>query len=401
MVAQVEKYRHEIVAYQRQLVAISAVGPANGGPGEMKKASVVEAWLAGMGFSIDRCDAPDERVVGGARPNIIAVLPGATPRIWVISHLDVVPPGSPDLWDGDPHVLRQDGDTIYGRGVQDNNYGILCPIFGLKALRDLAIDPIGQVGLVVVSDEETGSQYGIEYVLNRRLDLFGPNDWIIAPDAGRADSRLIEIAEKSQLWLKIDVRGRQAHASRPHEGLNALKVGARIIDRLAEAVDRYCGQDDLFMPPRSTFEPTMIEPGVSNINTIPGVFTFYLDCRVLPPYDLDQVKTGIRSFVESVAGEHGATAEVWAVQQRAAPEPTAPDSPVVQALKRCVSKVRGIDPVIGGVGGGTVASYVRMRKLPVAAWATIEPCSHQPNEYVRLDNLILDAAVFGCLFAGL
>ena len=58
---------------QARLTACQAVGPENGGQGEAKKAALIEKWLKAMGISdIVHCDAPDERVKGGLRPNFIA-----------------------------------------------------------------------------------------------------------------------------------------------------------------------------------------------------------------------------------------------------------------------------------------------------------------------------------------
>lgn len=55
-----------------------------------------------------------------------------------------------------------------------------------------------------------------------------------------------------------------------------------MIARLGEVTGRYQEEDKMFAPPKSTFEPTRIEPGVENVNTVPGRFVFYLDCRILP-----------------------------------------------------------------------------------------------------------------------
>lgn len=45
---------------------------------------------------------------------------------------------------------------------------------------------------------------------------------------------------------------------------------------------------------------------MDNVNTVPGRFVFYFDCRVLPRYDLDE----ILSTVESILDGRGAELEV-------------------------------------------------------------------------------------------
>lgn len=399
---QVEKYRQEIIDAQRRLVAMPAMSPVSGGQGEMQKALLVEKWLEEMGLAIERIDAPDDRVPGGRRPNIAATFPGGDgPRVWVLSHLDVVPPGSLNLWDSDPWSLREDGDRIYGRGVEDNHSGLVCSLFGLKALMDLGVSPAGQVGLLMVSDEENGSKFGLDYVLERRLDMFGPDDLIVVPDAGRSDSSLIEVAEKSILWLKVEVSGKQVHASRPQRGVNALRAAARMMVAVDEMQERFPLSDPMFSPPGSTFEPTRKEAGVENVNTVPGRDVFYIDCRVVPPYPLEEVESALRARFEELAAEVGAKVSLSAVQKQQAAPPTPADAPVVVALKQAIKRVHQVEAAPGGIGGGTVAAFFRRNGLPAAVWITSQESAHQPNESVSVSTLIKDAQVFALLYAGM
>jgi len=401
LMAQVETYRPQIIEAQRQLVSLPALSPVSGGQGEMKKALLVEGWLRDMGLAIERVDAPDGRVPARVRPNIVATMPGGEgPRIWALSHMDVVPPGSLDLWQSDPWTLRQEGDLLYGRGVNDNHSGLVCSFFGLKALLDLGIRPAGQVGLIMVSDEENGSAYGLDYVLEKRLDLFSPQDLIVVPDAGSQDSRLIEVAEKSIFWLKVEVLGRQVHASRPQTGVNALRAAARMMVAIDEVAKQFPFTDHLFRPPISTFEPTRKEAGVENINTVPGRDVFYIDCRVMPPYSLDEVENALRGRFEEIAAQSGATVSLSVVQKQQAAPSTPADAPVVDALKRAVKQAHQVEAYPGGIGGGTVAAFFRRRSLPAAVWITSSETAHQPNEHISLNTLIKDAQVFALLFAG-
>jgi len=40
------------------------------------------------------------------------------------------------------------------------------------------------MGLVFVADEETGSEYGLEYLLRHHKGLFSPQDLVVVPDWG-------------------------------------------------------------------------------------------------------------------------------------------------------------------------------------------------------------------------
>ena len=179
------------------------------------------------------------------------------------------------------------------------------------------------------------------------------------PDAGSNDGTMIEVAEKSILWLKVTLLGQQGHASRPHKAKNTLRAAAHVIVALDDLQREFPRHNPLFRPPMSTFEPTRKEANVPNINTIPGKNVFYLDCRVLPDYDLAQVIERVRAIATEAAGKFGVTVEVSPVQTLASAPPTAPDAPVVKALQQAIRQVYGREALPQGIGGGTVAAFFR------------------------------------------
>ncbi|MBF0530403.1 MAG: M20 family metallo-hydrolase [Deltaproteobacteria bacterium] len=396
-----ETYTDELVALQSDLVACPALGPDNNGPGEEAKAALLESWLEKIRPDrVFRIDAPDNRVPSGRRPNLVAMFNGTgSGRVWVLSHLDIVPPGEYALWHSAPFILRREGDRLYGRGVEDNHQGIVSSCLAVKALRDEGITPVPSVGLIFVADEETGSAYGLRHILTVRPDLFSPQDLIIVPDSGKENGAMIEIAEKSLFWLKFKVTGRQCHASRPNDGINTLRAASRMIVALDETLPKsFPLKDPLFTIPSSTFEPTRKDANVPNINTIPGEDVFYFDCRVLPNYSLSAVQDEVKHIVQAVAETTGVTVTVEPVQSVQAPPATSPESPVVQALTRAIQTVHGRTAVPMGIGGGTVAAFFREHDLPAVVWSTILDNAHTPNEVALISNHLADAKILAHIF---
>jgi succinyl-diaminopimelate desuccinylase len=333
--ARLDTYSEPVIDLQRELVSRVALGPEVGGVGEGDKAAFLEDILQSWGLKVDNYLAPDDRVPAGARPNLVTYLPGAKPeKVWVLSHLDVVPPGDLTLWTSDPFTLRVDGDRLYGRGTEDDHHGIVMSLMAVKAFLDLGLTPEHTLALALVADEETGNERGLAYLLREQRQLFSERDLIIVPDAGRYDGTMIEVAEKSILWLKLTLLGQQGHASRPEKAKNTLRAAAHVIVALDDLQRDFPRHDPLFRPPLSTFEPTQKEANVPNINTIPGRDVFYLDCRVLPDYDLAQVEARVRAIATAAANRFGVTLKVEAVQTLPSAPPTAPDAPVVKALHR-------------------------------------------------------------------
>ncbi|MBQ8744308.1 MAG: M20 family metallo-hydrolase [Mailhella sp.] len=386
---------------QSRLTSLRGLGPSNGGTGEQDKADYLESWLRSFGIDdIEHVDAPDSRVPSGKRPNLIVRVPGRTEKtLWILGHMDVVPAGEESLWNTDPWTVTRDPadpDLIYGRGVEDNQQAIVCGCMVAAALKEQGITPDLSLGLIFVSDEETGNAYGIQHLLKEK-NFVKEGDLVIVPDSGSEDGGFIEVAEKGILWLKVTVQGQQCHASKPDDGKNALVAAAAIILGTSDIEKAFDARNDLFSPSRSTFTPSKHEANVPNVNTMPGREVFYIDCRVLPCYSLDEVLSAFRKLGSRVAAEYGVTVDVDIQMCEPAAAPTPEDSAVVLSLKKAVKEVLGVECRCGGVGGSTVAVSFRERGIPAAVWAHIFENCHTPNEAARLSFAVGDAQVYASM----
>ena len=390
--------RESIIGLQRALTAVPALGPQNGGTGEWDKAQVLISWLDRLGLGpAEMHAAPDPRVPRGERPNCLVTLPGASDAstFWIMTHMDIVPPGEASLWESDPYGMVVKGDYLVGRGVEDNQQALVASVFAAAAVKELGLKPRRTVKLLFVSDEETGSQMGVQHLLSH-TELFRTQDVALVPDGGCEDGSEIEIAEKSMLWLKFRLRGRQCHASTPEKGINAFLAGSHLVVRLGELATRYPAHDELFSPPISTFTPTKKDANVPNINTLPGEDVFYLDCRILPREDLDEVLQVIREICDAVQRDFGVDITFEAVQRNSSPA-TPADAPFVASLSTAVKQVYGVQPHTVGIGGGTVGAFLRRAGIPTAVWSRVLETAHQPNERCSLPNLMGDALVMALL----
>lgn len=379
----------------RELIPIVAIGPDNGGEGELERCEYLERVVRELGFAeVSRFDAPDGRAKGGVRPNLAAKLFGDRQRtLWVVGHMDVVPPGDRSLWHHEPFSAEFVGDRVYGRGAEDDGQGILLGLCAAKAILEGGLQPDMDLGVLFVSDEETGSVYGAQHVLSH-ADLFGMGDWVLVPDAGSPDGTLLEVAEKGVLWFKVQVFGVQTHGSTPEKGLNANRLGSKLLLTIDEHLhSKYSFVDPLFEPPTSTFEPTKREPNVPNVNTVPGTDIFYFDCRILPKYSVGEVLSEVRSVVERFSREHGVRCSVEVVSREDPSPPTDPNSEFPRRLAASLERVRGLRVKPKGIGGGTVAKYFRAKGIPTVVWMTCDETAHQPDEYARIPNILADTAV--------
>ena len=76
-----DQRQDRVATLQGDLTAFRALGPENGGEGELAKALYIEDCLRACGVSdIRRLDAADPRVPSGLRPNVVARIPGRSSR---------------------------------------------------------------------------------------------------------------------------------------------------------------------------------------------------------------------------------------------------------------------------------------------------------------------------------
>jgi succinyl-diaminopimelate desuccinylase len=396
----VEALKLEMVETLSQLIRVPAVGPENCGEGELSKAEELLKVLSEVAFDrIERYDAVDPRVPSGKRPNLLAYVDGEknARRLWIVTHLDVVPSGEESLWKiTKPFEPKVQGDLIYGRGSEDNGQSLVASVFAAKALKQLGVKLNRTLALAFVSDEEQGSTMGIKHLLSK--DIFREDDLVVVPDHGTPKGDFIEIAEKSILWFKLTTFGKQAHGSLPSKGLNAHRIGMQVALELDRKLhEKYDARNDYFDVPFSTFEPTKKDKNIDAVNIVPGEDTLYFDCRVLPNYNVDEVLADISEVAADFEAKTQAKIQVEVLQKESSPQVLTDDSEIVMLLKQALKQTRGLDARVGGVGGGTCAAFFRQKGIPAVVWSTIDEVPHQPDEYARITNMVEDAKVFALL----
>lgn len=388
-----------VIDLQRNMTCRPAISPETGGKGEYQKAQYLESEIKKLKFDeYIRIDVPDARAEKGIRPNLVVKYHGIdkTKTLWLLAHTDTVPEGDLSLWKTNPFemVLDKDGDTIYGRGVEDNQQAITAALVAARAIMESGKRPPVNLGIIMLADEELGSfLYGIKYIVDNHRDLFGKDDSFIVQDSGDPEGKKLEIAEKNVTWHKFTTIGAQAHASLPSEGNNAFVAGSALAVRLHEALPaKFNKKDTLFNYPFSSFEPTKKEANVPNVNTIPGSDIFYMDSRVLPCYDPKDVEAEIAKIVKSVEDEYKVKIKTELVIKLSS-KATSADAPIVKRYAEAVEKVNGVKAELIGIGGSTFAAAIRNLGLSAVVAATTYEVPHTPNEKSSIKFTLSDAKI--------
>lgn len=217
--------------------------------------------------------------------NLLAGHGSGSPVLWLNSHLDTVkaaPEYTFDPWCGE---VTADG-KILGLGANDAKGSIAAMAAALTAFRAKYPDfDGGRVELVAVCDEETGGE-GLDYVLER----VPPPDAVVV---GEPNRMAVANCCKGFVRAEVKVRGKSAHASRPWQGVNAVRAAAPLIGDLV--ADHGLPEDPLLG--RATHEITMIQGG-EQANALPALVTIGLDCRTTPVFDNGAMERHLTDIVQ-------------------------------------------------------------------------------------------------------
>jgi len=391
----IEKKRDRMVEDLIKICSIPAVNPNFGGNGEYERMQWLMRYFNDNSIPYSVIEVEDNNVKEKKRLNLVVKLDGTDKTektLWFLSHVDTVAAGDLSTWETDPmNPIIKDG-KIYGRGVEDNGQAIICSLYTCLTLLEKGIRAKCNLGFIFVSDEESGSEYGLKALVKK--DIFKPGDEAVVPDSGNHDGSFIEIAEKSILWVKFTVLGKEAHASFPHLGINASSIASHFAVELEDKLKSiFSEKDDLFDPPYSTFEITQKFANVDSPNVLPGKDVFVIDMRVLPTYKLSEVIKEINCLSSIYEYRYKVKIKYEFLQRVDSPEPTSRDSEIVKNLEKSILEY-GVKATVGGIGGGTCAAALREIGIPAVVWSTVDELAHQPNEYTIIDNLVKDTKIF-------
>lgn len=204
------------------LIRIDSQNP----PGSTERiVTFIEGWLGNReGLKISRIVGREPAV------NLVVHLRSETPgsRLVINGHLDTFPVGEERLWSVPALEGRVCGDRIYGRGAADMKGGIAAALLTLELLWRWRQQLTGEVVLTLVGDEETGGEWGTQYLLDNIPEATG--DVMINGDAG--SPKIVHFGEKGQIWIRVDAMGRSAHGAHVHLGENAIDLLTEALRRL-------------------------------------------------------------------------------------------------------------------------------------------------------------------------
>ncbi|MEO5860769.1 MAG: M20/M25/M40 family metallo-hydrolase [Pyrinomonadaceae bacterium] len=195
-------------------------------------------YLQSLGWNVELQPVSDNQ------NNVIATV-NDTPRIWLSTHMDTVPPFIPPT---------EDDEKIYGRGACDAKGIIAAQITAAEQLRKEGLTDIGLLYTVEEERASTGAKAANLHPLAAKCEYM---------INGEPTNNDLAIGSKGSFRLKIKTKGKAAHSAYPEMGDSAILTLLDILDDIRQTK---FPNDDFFGD--TTVNIGVIEGGVA-LNVIP------------------------------------------------------------------------------------------------------------------------------------
>lgn len=273
-----------------ELVRIPSPNP----PGDsLAIAAFIRDWLLKAGCTVQTFAPPEKPEA----LSVVATVGTGTPAIMMHAHIDTVPIAQDEAgrWSVDPYAATIKDNKLYGKGSVDDKAPLAAMMQVMADFaRDFATRPeAGTLILVAAAEEEVGGQLGTRWLAEN--GCIPPADFIIV---GEQTANRAATAHKGVLRATVRATGRSVHATNPDRGVNAIVAMSKAVLALHAYHDSLKSR----VHPLAGF-PTCnvgVIHGGSTANAVPDSCVVYLDRRMIPGEDPEEVKRELEAVIASV-----------------------------------------------------------------------------------------------------
>jgi succinyl-diaminopimelate desuccinylase len=376
--------------------------------------------------------------------------------IAVLGHVDVVPEGSG--WTYEPYAAETHSGKIYGRGTIDDKGPIMAALYGLKAIKDSGVEISKKIRIIFGTNEESGCgeiQYYLDKekapvagftpdadypVINgekgitffqlykdfevksnkeKIIYIKGGNKANMVPDYCEMEIKtdrkdiILEYANTFKEMIGFDIqteikddsviiisKGKSAHGSTPEAGVNAIMqlmafAGELELDkcdatRFIEFMNMHIGLETdgesfgVYMKDQVSGELSF---NVGLINMNEENVKLELNLRYPVTHTFGKMMQGIDKTLEGTG---------MRIQNMIHQEPLyfPEDHPLVETLSKVYTEVTGVKSKPFSIGGGTYAKEMPNTVAFGPLFPGREELAHQVDEYISIDDLVLNAKIY-------
>lgn len=299
----------------------------------------------------------------------------------------------------DPFGAEIRDGRMYGRGACDMKGAIAGFLCAFKALVRAGIKPKGGISFFSDFEEEYGGPDGFLSIIDRGL-INGYEGLI----SGEPTEMQIHIGNMGSIATAFECRGKKAHASLPHLGINAIHNMARFITEYLKLP--YCREENpYFGKPTVNFEK--ITEGEHTWSSVPDYCLVCLDTRLIPETPPDKVRRQLDELLHRMSVDYGADIheidppKTWRPKKGgAAAAYIPPDHPLTLRVMDAFRRATGREAVIAALPGATLAGVMIRKGLPsiICGPGSIRQ-AHTEDEWVEVAQIPEAARVYTMLMS--
>lgn len=379
----VDERRDELIELCSQLVAIPSPNP----PGNTTKvADFVSDFLSDLGLAVERYEP-----LAGA-PNLVTHLGRMTSSSTLIfnGHLDTFPVADGDWLHPAFSGAHMDG-RVYGCGASDMCAGLAISLFVAALLMESNLGFPGRLMLSYSSDEESGGEWGTEWLLNNVFEVKG-DACLIGDQSGLKE---IGVGEKGMCWLRLTTYGQSSHAAYGSSN-SAVRSFGRILPVLFSLEDIQTTIPDenssindvpTTVRERVTVNVGTVHGGVSP-NLVADSLVAEVDIRIPQGLTVSAVIDELRDRLQ-----RDSTYCDLEILRSFDPTWTSPSSRLAESAARHARSVIDVPPVMASRLGASDARFFRREGIPTVVFGPTPHNMGGPNEYVEDQELVALAKV--------
>jgi acetylornithine deacetylase len=323
--------------------------------------------------------------------NLILVIKGRQPKgqLMLVGYAMCAAPStmknpySGEIVDGAPYKL--DGECVWGRGACEQKGSLAAMMAAVKFIGSHKVELPSDLYFVVSTAGETGKHDSLAHVLDH-ANLQA--EWCVIDGPPE-----IQLGNKGRVDVLVVVKGRQAHSSRPWEGINAIDGAMQVLERLkplmpAPESKRHAELGNVSLTTNA------IESFPKATHTIQSECRIMFDRRLLPG---DDPAKAIQQIKDAIGAIDRFEIEVQP-RDFMYPSEVAKDAEVVQVLEQGIRTMLNYEPKFCYSTAANDTGLFNHRGIQAINYGSRDiRFQHTDDDLVALNNVFNAAKVFAFL----
>ena len=292
-------------------------------------------------------------------------------------------PYSGEIVDG--ATYRLDGECVWGRGACEQKGSLAAMMAAIKFIGASKVELPSDLFFVVSTAGETGRHDSLAYVLDHDNV---ESEWCVIDGPPE-----IQLGNKGRVDILVTVKGKQAHSSRPWEGVNAIDGAMKVLEKLKPLIP-YPETKSHPELGKVSLTPNAIESFPKATHTIQSECRIMFDRRLLPGDDPAKAIQQMKDAIGKI--------EPFEIQVEARdfmyPSEVGKDADVVGALEHAIRSMLGYEPKFSFSTAANDTGLFNFRGIQAINYGSRDiRFQHTDHDLVPVGNVFNAAKVFAFL----